>query len=828
MASAIISAFPRPPTHIPPSSPHGFPRLPATPTSSTGTFPRHLTSVSADDGDDDGDDDDRSFTYSYRPANLGSYNSPVSTPLARSSFVSPISPISSTYTRHPSGSSYPFPNMPDDANANANQATTTSRAPFYSHDNRSVESYPYRYSVDSMYSPSTVEGFTGSPGTEQGSYSRSHPTPTFTGHHHRTHSIASHASNYTVSAFGGVPQSPTTAASPFTNRPGPTLMRLHSNSASTSSIPAPPPSGPLPPLPSGPSPLSERETQLFAKVPDAELTRRSRDGASLTGSTSSPTKRTRLDGLASNRLSYISVSSTTSTSSNSKKNKRLSSASVRTFLGRGGVLDVNAEEVRTDDGAEEAGERLLRASQGVELIAARLSSKASQESLHSLGPPPNGEDARDRPKYRSVRSSLISFYGHFGEDEDEDEGKSMHNLKLPKEHTRLPGPSFPPPAIVASLEGARQETLQRLMNGSVLDNESNHLHRTNVEVDEEHVRTQELTHHITRFGDVADGLTVGEGFDRPRPSIDSTLSGASNVTATPTNPAAKFAQRQHAVSIPALNLTIASPIAPRHEVEPSDDEPDSRFQSPRPLSENHRSSTPPTPTLSITAGVAMESGDRASVLSDAFMFAQESSLRAARETVSKSKSLAAPTSTPTSAIDLASRPKGVPQPMRRTGMGLRQEKRLPSVPREDGASSPDILDMIHRGREKARLMNANSRRRSTGAWRSSMNRNRPPLRRQRTTIGAGSRNSWIEYNKSDLSLLDDTVSLTSFRAKDEEDKSLVGKEDASVYAIEDERQGFYSGGDDDDDDGGGHSSDSSLDLHTPLVCRDFRSQFQYC
>jgi hypothetical protein len=82
------------------------------------------------------------------------------------------------------------------------------------------------------------------------------------------------------------------------------------------------------------------------------------------------------------------------------------------------VLDVNAEEVQTEDGAEEAGERLLRASQGVELIAAQLSSKASQESSRSLGPPPSGEDARDRPKYRSVRSSLLSFYGHLGEDED--------------------------------------------------------------------------------------------------------------------------------------------------------------------------------------------------------------------------------------------------------------------------------------------------------------------------------------------------------------------------------------------------------------------------
>ena len=70
----------------------------------------------------------------------------------------------------------------------------------------------------------------------------------------------------------------------------------------------------------------------------------------------------RRDALASNRLSYISVSSSASGSPTSKKNKRLSSASVRTFLGRGDVLGVNAEEVH---GAEEAGEQLLHASQGL-------------------------------------------------------------------------------------------------------------------------------------------------------------------------------------------------------------------------------------------------------------------------------------------------------------------------------------------------------------------------------------------------------------------------------------------------------------------------------
>jgi len=166
--------------------------------------------------------------------------------------------------------------------------------------------------------------------------------------------------------------------------------------------------------------------------------------------------------------------------------------------------------------------------------------------------------------------------------------------------------------------------------------------------------------------------------------------------------------------------------------------------------------------------------------------------------------------------------------MRRTGMGLRREKGLPPVLREDGASSPDILDMIRRGREKVRLVNPNSRRRSTGAWRSSRNGDRPPLRRQRTTIGAESRDSWIEYDKSNLSLLDDAISLRSSRAKGEEEKSIAGKEDTSAYAVEDEHQGFDSDDGDSDDDGGGHSSDSSLDLHTPLVCQDFRSQFQHC
>src|SRR5260370_28326652 len=101
-------------------------------------------------------------------------------------------------------------------------------------------------------------------------------------------------------------------------------------------------------------------------------------------------------------------------------------------------------------------------------------------------------------------------------------------------------------------------------------------------------------------------------------------------------------------------------------------------------------------------------------------------------------------------------------------------------------------------------------------------RSRPLLRRERTGIGAESRTSWVEFEKSNLSLLDDEVSLRSSNAKDEEEKSVIGKEDASVYTVEDDRHGF-----DFDDDDGGHSSDSSLDLHTPLVRRNFHSQRQH-
>jgi len=193
-----------------------------------------------------------------------------------------------------------------------------------------------------------------------------------------------------------------------------------------------------------------------------------------------------------------------------------------------------------------------------------------------------------------------------------------------------------------------------------------------------------------------------------------------------------------------LNLTTASPIPPRHEVEPSDDEidsprshkPRSRLQVLDPSSQDHRPSTPPTPTLETAAtGATMDNGDRASALTDSFMSAQESSLRAARETILKSRSLVASMSVPAPAP--APRLKGVHQPMRQTGIDSRREKNLPPVPRE-GANSPDILDMIRQGWEEAGLMNPNSRRWSTGAWRNPRDGSRPPLRRQKTAIGAES------------------------------------------------------------------------------------------
>ena len=127
-----------------------------------------------------------------------------------------------------------------------------------------------------------------------------------------------------------------------------------------------------------------------------------------------------------------------------------------------------------------------------------------------------------------------------------------------------------------------------------------------------------------------------------------------------------------------------------------------------------RPSTPPTPTFETAAtGATMENGYHASVLSGSFIAAQESPPRAARENVLKSRSLVASLSVDSPAP--ASRPKGVPNPSDRWGYSGR-EKLLPVL--RQGANSPDVLDIIRRGREGARLMNPNSRRRrSTGVRR---------------------------------------------------------------------------------------------------------------
>ncbi len=361
------------------------------------------------------------------------------------------------------------------------------------------------------------------------------------------------------------------------------------------------------------------------------------------------------------------------------------------------MLDVNAEEVQTDDGAEEAGERLLRASQGVEFVAAQLAPKASQESLRSLGPPPSDEHGRDQSKYRSVWSSLLSLYAHMdegeeggakGRDADRQSIISVPDFKLSGEDDGPPTPTFP--AIASFLEDVERRPPQRVINVSAWDTEPSPLHRQHFEINGEYDRVQQVEWIRPKngLGGVTDSPTL-ETFDRPRPSTDSTLTVASNTTATPTNTATSV-QMQHAGMIPALNLTVASPIAPQREVEISDGESDSplsrkprsQFQPAHPSSNDHRPSMTPPHTLSTAAAaITVGDGDCTSVLTDTFMSVQESSLRAAREAVLKSKPLSA---SPTPGFDSM---KGIPQPMRRTGIGLRREKSLPPLPREDGANS---------------------------------------------------------------------------------------------------------------------------------------------
>ena len=48
-------------------------------------------------------------------------------------------------------------------------------------------------------------------------------------------------------------------------------------------------------------------------------------------------------------------------------------------------------------------------------------------------------------------------------------------------------------------------------------------------------------------------------------------------------------------------------------------------------------------------------------------------------------------------------------------------------------------------------------------------------------IGAETQKSWIEYDKSNLSLLGDAASLRSFKVMDREEKSVVEEGAASVH-----------------------------------------------
>ena len=109
-------------------------------------------------------------------------------------------------------------------------------------------------------------------------------------------------------------------------------------------------------------------------------------------------------------------------------------------------------------------ERLLRESR-CRVDRSTTLIQASQESLRSLGPPPSGEDARDRPKHRSV-----SFHGNLWEDDEAGEKmdadtKPFLNLKFSKEDVGLPTSTLPPPTD--PLRGVEQNTMQRPISMSV-------------------------------------------------------------------------------------------------------------------------------------------------------------------------------------------------------------------------------------------------------------------------------------------------------------------------------------------------------------------------
>ena len=129
-----------------------------------------------------------------------------------------------------------------------------------------------------------------------------------------------------------------------------------------------------------------------------------------------------------------------------------------------------------------------------------------------------------------MRSSLLSFYGHLGEDDEV--GAKMKvdfiNLKFSREDMGLPT-SMLPPTQTSPQRGVEQNTMQRPMGVNVWDTDPSLLYCQHFEINEERDWGQEeWTASTDRFGGAAHGHTVGD-FDRPPPSVDSTLSGASNV-----------------------------------------------------------------------------------------------------------------------------------------------------------------------------------------------------------------------------------------------------------------------------------------------------------
>ena len=138
------------------------------------------------------------------------------------------------------------------------------------------------------------------------------------------------------------------------------------------------------------------------------------------------------------------------------------------------------------------------------------------------------------------------------------------------------------------------------------------------------------------------------------------------------------------------------------------------------------------------------------------------------------------------------------------------EKKLPDSPgaesassRADGASSPELEDMIKRSR---RSLNAKAlrRRRSTGAM---------------ATYGNDWRRSEVDLTLGRLS--SPGGKKGSGRRAMELDRSGVNVRDSIVLDLPSEKRG----GDPEQEQDGSADSDSSLDLHTPLVSRPFYDLF---